>query len=56
MNRIKIINSNLELRKDEDSFIKIIGNKDIGNACLNRDGSLIIMTKSDGKVECYKSY
>jgi hypothetical protein len=39
MNILKINNGKVELRKDNGSFIRMIGNGDATNADINDDGS-----------------
>jgi hypothetical protein len=54
MNILKINNGKVELRKDNGSLIRIIGNGDAVNADINDDGSLILITTVRGKVELRK--
>ncbi len=51
MNILKINNGKVELRKDNGSLIRIIGNGDAVYADINRDGSLILITTIRGRVE-----
>ena len=54
MNILKINNGKVELRKDNGSLIRILGNGDAVNADINDDGSLILITTVRGKVELRK--
>ena len=54
MNILKINHGKVELRKDNDSLIRIIGNGDAINADINNDASLILITTVRGKVELRK--
>jgi hypothetical protein len=54
MNILKINNCKVELRNDNGSLIKIIGNGDAVSADINNDGSLILITTVMGKVELRK--
>ncbi len=54
MNILKITNGKVELRKDNGSLIRIIGNGDAVNVDISNDGSLILLTTVKGKVELRK--
>jgi hypothetical protein len=54
MNILRIYNGKLELRKDNGSLIRIIGNGDAIQADINSDGSLVLITTVGGKVELRK--
>jgi hypothetical protein len=54
MNILKIDNGKVELRKDNGSLIRIVGNGDAINADINDDGTLILITTVRGKVELRK--
>ena len=54
MNILKINNGKVELRNDNGSLIRIIGNGDAVNADINDDGALILITTVRGKVELRK--
>jgi hypothetical protein len=54
MNILKINNGKVELRNDNGSLIRIIGNGDAVNADINDDGTLILITTVRGKVELRK--
>jgi hypothetical protein len=54
MNILKINNGKVELRKDNGSFIRAVGNGDAISADINDDGSLILITTVRGKVELRK--
>lgn len=54
MNILKIDRGKLELRTDRGSFIRTICSRDVVDADLSRDGSLIVITLSKGKVEIRK--
>jgi len=49
MNILKINNGKVELRKDNGSLIRILGNGDAVNADINNDCSLILITTVRGK-------
>lgn len=53
MNIIKLNGDNVELRKDNGSYIRTITDKAI-SAQLNAAGDLVVITKLDGKVELRK--
>lgn len=44
----------LELRNDKGSFIRTIASKDVVDADLNSNETLIVITYSNGKVELRK--
>ena len=54
MNIIKLNNGKVELRKDNGSLIRIIGNGDAISADINSDQSLVVVTTVKGKVEVRK--
>jgi hypothetical protein len=54
MNILKINNGKVELRNDNGSLIRIIGNGDAVNADIDDDGTLILITTVRGKVELRK--
>jgi len=54
MNILKINNGKVELRKEDGSFIRLVGNGDAINADINDYGSLILITTVRGKVELRK--
>ena len=54
MNILKINNGKVELRKNDGSLIRILGNGDAINADINQDGSLILITTVRGKIELRK--
>ena len=51
---LKINGDQLELRSDKGCYIKTICYRDVVDADLSRDGSLIVVTLKDGKVELRK--
>jgi hypothetical protein len=51
MNILKINKGKVELRKENGSLIRIIGNGDAVYADMNQDGSLILITTVRGRVE-----
>ena len=54
MNILKIDGGKLELRSDRGSYIRTICYKDVVDADLSRDGSLILITLNNGKVDLRK--
>ena len=54
MNILKINNGKVELRKDNGSLVRTIGNGDAISADLNSDQSLVVITTNKGKVEIRK--
>jgi uncharacterized cupin superfamily protein len=54
MNILKIVNGKVEIRKDNGSLVRTIGNGDAINADFNTDQSLIAITTQKGKVEIRK--
>lgn len=44
MNIVKLNKGKVELRKDNGTLIRSIGNGDAANADINNDGSLILVT------------
>ena len=54
MNILKINSGKVELRKDNGSLIRTIGNGDAIQADINTDGSLVLITTGRGKVELRK--
>ena len=54
MNILQIDGGKLELRSDRGSYIRTICYKDVVDADLSRDGSLIVITLCNGKVEVRK--
>ena len=54
MNILKINSGKVELRKDNGSLIRTIGNGDAVQADINSDSSLILITTIRGKVELRK--
>ena len=54
MNILKIVNGKVEIRKDNGSLVRTIGNGDALNADFNSDQSLIAITTLKGKVEIRK--
>jgi hypothetical protein len=54
MNILKLNSGRVELRKDNGSLIRTLGNGDAINADINDDCSLILITTVRGKVELRK--
>ena len=54
MNILKINGGKVELRKDNGSLIRTIGNGDAVSADINGDQSLVVITTVKGKVEIRK--
>jgi hypothetical protein len=54
MNILKINSGKVDLRKDNGSLIRTIGNGDAVQADINNDGSLVLITTFKGKVELRK--
>ena len=54
MNILKINRGKVELRKDNGSLIRTIGNGDAISADINTDQSLVVITTVKGKVEVRK--
>lgn len=54
MNILKLNSGKVELRNDNGSLIRIVGNGDAVSADINNDGSLILITTIRGKVELRK--
>jgi hypothetical protein len=54
MNIIKINSGKVELRKDNGSLIRTIGNGDAISADINSDQTLVVVTTVKGKVEVRK--
>ncbi len=54
MNILKIVNGRVEIRKDNGSVIRTIGNGDCIAADFNNDQSLILITTKSGRVEIIK--
>lgn len=54
MNILKINSGKVELRKENGSLIRTIGNGDAIQADINNDGSLVLITTVRGKVELRK--
>jgi hypothetical protein len=54
MNIIKINSGKVELRKDNGSLIRTIGNGNAVSAGINNDQSLVVITTVNGKVEIRK--
>ena len=54
MDILKLNSGKVELRKDNGSLIRIVGNGDAINADINDDCSLILITTVRGKVELRK--
>ena len=54
MKILRINKGKVELRKNDGSLIRILGNGDAINADINQDGSLILITTVRGKIELRK--
>lgn len=54
MNILKVTNGKVEIRKDNGSLVRTIGNGDAINADFNADQSLVAITTVKGKVEIRK--
>ena len=54
MNILKINNGKVEIRKDNGSLVRTIGNGDAISADINSDQSLVVITTNKGKVEIRK--
>ena len=54
MNILQIKNHKVEIRKDNGSLIRTIGNGDAVSADFNNDQSLVVITTLKGKVEIRK--
>ena len=54
MNILQIKNGKVEIRKDNGSLIRTIGNGDAVSADFNQDQSLVVITTIKGKVEVRK--
>lgn len=51
MNILKIVNGKVEVRRDNGSLIRTIGNGDAVAAFFNANQTLVIITTNKGKVE-----
>ncbi len=54
MNILKINGGKVEIRKDNGSLVRTIGNGDAVSADFNHDQTLVVITTSKGKVEIRK--
>ena len=54
MNILKINNGKVEIRKDNGSLVRTIGNGDAISADINSDQSMVVITTNKGKVEIRK--
>lgn len=51
MNILQIKSSKIEIRKNNDSLVRTIGNGDAISAYFNGDQSLVVITSIKGKFE-----
>ena len=54
MNIVKVANGKVELRKDNGTLIRTIGNGDAVAAFFNANQTLVVITTNKGKVEIRK--